>query len=97
MHEIDAAAIETDHRDFPTVKIAVLARYERIFERHSPGGRLVRLRDAPQRELVAGSYTAIILSHAQTVASAFNCGLYASGFALVRPTLEALFQAGHAR
>ena len=26
MHEIDAAAIETDHRDFPTVKIAVLAR-----------------------------------------------------------------------
>ena len=92
MHEIDAAAIETDHRDFPTVKIAVLARYERIFKLHSPDGRLVRLREAPQREAVAGSYTPIILSHTQTVASAFNCGLYASGFALVRPTVEALFK-----
>ena len=92
MHEIDAAAIETDHKDFATVKIALLARYERIFQRYSPGGRLVRLREAPQREAVAGSYTPIILSHTQTVASAFNAGLYASGFALVRPALEALLK-----
>ena len=70
----------------------MLARYDRLFKRHSPCGRHARLRDATQRELVAGSYTPIILCHTQTVASAFNSGLYASGFALVRPTLEALFK-----
>lgn len=92
MYEIDVAAIESDNRDFPVAKQAILNRYNRIYNQHTPGGRLVRRRSAPQRELVASAYTPIVLSHAQTVAGAFNSGLYASGLALVRPALEALFK-----
>ena len=92
MYEIDVAAIETDDRNFHIGKEAILDRYKRIFAQHSPGGQLVRLRDVPQRMAVAGSYTPIVLSHTQTAAGAFRSGLYASGFALVRPTLEALFK-----
>ena len=92
MYEINVAALETDSRDFPLARRAVLGRYNRLYEEHTPGGRLTRGRDAPQRERVAGSYTAIVMSHTQTAAGAFNSSLYASGFALVRPMLEALLK-----
>ena len=70
----------------------VLDRYNRLFAEHTPDGRLTRGRNPPQWECVAGSYTAIVMSHTQTVASAFDSELYASGFALVRPMLEALLK-----
>ena len=92
MHEINIAAIETDDPDFPIARDAALDRYTRLYEEHGPDGRIIRRRSAEQRELVASAYTAIILSHTQTVAGAFNSGLYASGFALLRPTLEALLK-----
>ena len=92
MYEINVAALETDSRDFPLARRAVLGRYNHLYEEHTPGGRLTRGRDAPQRECVAGSYTAIVMSHTQTAAGAFNSGLYAAGFALVRPMLEALLK-----
>ena len=92
MYEIKLATLETDSRDFLLARRAVLDRYNRLFAEHTPDGPLTRGRDAPQRECVASSYTAIVMSHTQTVAGAFNSGLYASGFALVRPTLEALLK-----
>ena len=79
MYEINVAALETDSRDFPLARRAVLGRYNHLYEEHTPGGRLTRGRDAPQRECVAGSYTAIVMSHTQTAAGAFNSGLYAVG------------------
>ena len=46
----------------------------------------------PPREVYAGSYTLIIVNHATVMAYAFRHGWYASGFALARPTLEALLK-----
>ena len=73
------------------MKQAVLDRYNRL-SRHVPQGPLTRRRDAPQRECVASAYTAIVVNHAATVAYAFHSERYASGFALVRPALEALLK-----
>ena len=97
MYEINLTALETDSRDFPLARRAVLDRYNRLFAENTPDGPLTRGRDAPQRECVAGSYTAVVIRHTQTVAGAFNSGLYASGFALVRPMLEAASETSHAR
>ena len=72
MYEIDVAALETDSREFPLAKRAILDRYSRLYAEHSPDGPLTRGRDAPQRECVAGAYTAIIMSHTQTAAWAFD-------------------------
>ena len=71
---------------------AVLERYDTFARRHVPAGRLTYNRDAPPREVYAGSYTPIIVNHAMVMAYAFRDGWYASGFALARPTLEALLK-----
>ena len=92
MYEINLTALETDSRDFPLARRAVLDRYVRLYEEHAPDGRLTRKRSVPQRELVASAYTPIITSHTQTIAGAFESGLYASGFALTRPMMEALLK-----
>ena len=92
MYEINVAALETDSGDFPLARKAILDRYRRLYVEHTPDGPLTRGRDAPQWECVASSYTAIVMSHTQTAAGAFESGLYASGFALVRPMLEALLK-----
>lgn len=92
MYEIKVATIETNSREFPLARRAVLNRYVRLYEQHVPDGRLTRKRSVPQRELVASAYTAIITNHTQTIAGAFESGLYASGFALTRPMVEALLK-----
>ena len=91
MYEIDVSGSATDGPEFGIIKDAVLDRYRRLL-RHAPRGSLQYKRDAPQRESAASAYTPIITSHAQVVAGAFESRLYASGFALVRPTLEALLK-----
>ena len=40
MYEINVAALETDSRDFPLARRAVLGRYNHLYEEHTPGGRL---------------------------------------------------------
>ena len=92
MYEINVATLETDSPYFPLAKERVLERYNRLYAEHTPAGKLTHRREPSHRECVASSYTTIVLSHTQTVASAFNSGLYASGFALVRPMLEALLK-----
>ena len=92
MYEINLTALETDSRDFPLARRAILDRYVRLYEEHAPDGPLTRKRSVPQRELVASAYTPIITSHTQTIAGAFESGLYASGFALTRPMVEALLK-----
>ena len=92
MHEINVATLETDSSDFPLARKGVLDRYNRLYAEHAPEGKLTPRREASQRERVASSYTAIVLNHTQTAAGAFNSGRYASGFALVRPMLEALLK-----
>lgn len=91
MYEIKTADRPTNHKEFCIVKDAALERYRRL-ARHVPNGRMTRRRDAPAREKYAGSYTPIIAGHASTMAYAFHSDLYASGFALARPTLEALLK-----
>lgn len=92
MHrKIQTADLSTDHREFHIVKRAVLDRYERL-SRHVPHGRLTRRRDAPQRDCVASAYTAIILNHTASAALAFDSEQHASGFALIRPAVEALLK-----
>ena len=88
------AAFGLQIHEFPIVKTATLDHYHVLYRAHTPSGQIVRLRTARPPEAIAGSYTPIILSHAQSMASAFNAGLYASGFALLRPILEALFKQG---
>ena len=58
MYEINLATLETDSRDFPLARKAVLDRDNRLFAEHTPDGPLTRGRDAPRRECVASSYTA---------------------------------------
>ena len=91
MYEIDVSDSATDSQEFDIIKKALIDRYYRL-ERHAPGGSFQYRRNAPQRATVASAYTPIITSHTQVVAGAFESGLYASGFALVRPTLEALLK-----
>ena len=92
MYEIKVADLATDSPDFGVVKRAVLDRYGRLYKQHVPDGQLTYRRNASQREIVAGTYTAIVLTHAQVAAGAFQSKLYASGFALMRPMLEALLK-----
>ena len=92
MYEINLTAPETNSRDFPLARRVVLDRYVRLYEEHAPDGKLTLKRNVPQRDLVASSYTPIILSHTQTIAGAFVYGLYASAFALTRPMMEALLK-----
>ncbi len=91
MYEINTADRPTDHKEFHIVKQAVLDRYNRL-ARHAPHGLLTRGQSVSAREKYAGSYTAIIVNHAVTMAYAFHSNRYASGFALARPTLEALMK-----
>ena len=70
----------------------VLDRYDRLYRQHVPGGRLTYRRDASQRDLVAGTYTSIVVNHAQVATCAFRSELYASGFTLMRPILEAVLK-----
>ena len=93
MYEIHVSNSATDSREFDIIKKALIDRYYRLLP-HEPGGSLSLQykRNAPQRETVASAYTPIIMCHTHVVAGAFNSGLYASGFALIRPTLEALLK-----
>ena len=91
MYEIKTADRPTNHKEFHIVKQAALDRYNRL-ARHAPHGRLTRGRSVSAREKYAGSYTTIIVNHAVTMAHAFHSDRYASGFALARPTLEALMK-----
>ena len=91
MYEIKTADRSTNHKDFHIVKQAALDRYSKL-ARHVPSGRLTRGHDVSVREEYAGSYTVIIVNHATTMAHAFHSNRYASGFALTRPTLEALMK-----
>ena len=72
MYEIKVADLATDSPDFGVVSRAALDRYDRLYKQHVPDGRLLYRRDASQREIVAGTYTAIVLTHAQVAASAFQ-------------------------
>lgn len=92
MYEIKVENLATNSPDFGVIRRTVLNRYDRLVTQHRPDGRLTYRRDASQREIVAGTYTAIVLTHAQVVAGAFRSKLYASGFALMRPILEALLK-----
>ena len=92
MYEIKVVDLATDSPDFGVIRRTVLARYNRLYTQHTPYGRLTYRHDASQREIVAGTYTAIVLTHAQVAAGAFHSELYASGFALMRPMLEALLK-----
>ena len=49
MYEINLETLETDSKDFSLARRAVLDRYDRLFAEHTPHGRLIRGRDAPQR------------------------------------------------
>ena len=92
MYEIKVVDLATDSPDFGVVRRAVLARYHRLYTQHTPDGRLTYRRAASQREIVVGTYTAIVLTHAQVATGASHSELYASGFALMRPMLEALLK-----
>ena len=92
MYEIKVADLETNSPNFGMVKRTVLERYNRLYRKHAPDGRLFYKRDSPQRELAAGTYMLIVVSHASVAADAFNSERYASGFTLMRPMLEALLK-----
>jgi len=71
MSEIKVEDLATDSPNFGVIRRTVLDRYDRLFAQHRPDGRLTYRRDVSQREIVAGTYTAIVLTHTQVVAGAF--------------------------
>ena len=92
MYEIKVADLATNSPDFGVVRRTVLDRYDRLYRQHVTCGRLPYRRNASQRDLVAGTYTSIVLTHAQVATGAFRSELYASGFTLIRPILEAVLK-----
>lgn len=92
MYEINVAGLETDSAEFPIAMEALRNRHNRFYRLHVPDGPLTYMRSAPEPQAVAGSYTPVIVNHAQTVSGAFEHQLYASGLALVRPLMEALLK-----
>ena len=92
MYEIKVADLETNGPNFDVIKHTVLERYDRLYREHRPGGRLSYKRDASQRELVAGTYMWLVVNHGFIAANAFRSDVYAPGFALMRPMLEALLK-----
>ena len=93
-YEINASNLDTSSREFPIILGALVDRYDRLYGAHVPDGHFDRGRDVTEPQAVAGSYTKIITNHTQTVAGAFRSELYASGFALLRPTVEAVLKQG---
>ena len=92
MYEIKVADLVTDSPDFGVARCTVLDRYDRPYRQHFPGGRLTYRRAASVRELVAVTYTSIIVNHTQVATGAFRSEMYASGFTLIRPILEAVLK-----
>ena len=92
MYKIDITERTTASEDFHVIRDAALERYRKLYTRHSAGGSQACKRNASQRENVASSYSVIITQHALTMIDAFHLKRYASGFALVRPVLEAFLK-----
>ena len=92
MYEIKVADLETNGPKFDVVRRTVLERYDRLYRQHAPGGQLSYKRDASQREIVAGTYMWLVVNHGFVAANAFRSDVYAPGFALMRPMLEALLK-----
>ena len=91
MYEIKVTDLATNSPDFGVVKRTVLERYDRLYK-HVPDGRLSYKRAASQREIVSGTYMQLVVSHGFIAANAFRSDVYAPGFALMRPMLEALLK-----
>lgn len=88
MHEINVRNIRTNSPEFPVVRDGLVDRYNRL-------GRANRIRRTTLRremsrcEIMAASYTGVVLSHTETIAFSTRQEHYASALALVRPALEA--------
>ena len=80
LDSLKVADLATNSPDFCVVRRTVLDRYDRLYRQHVTGGRLTYRRDASQRDLVAGTYTSIVLNHAQVATGALlrREGLYSS-------------------
>ena len=92
MYEIKVADLATNSLDFGLVRRTVLDRHDRLYRQHVPGGLLTYRRAASERDLVAGTYMSIVVNHALVATGAFRSELYASGFTLIRPILEAVLK-----
>ena len=92
MDEINVVGLKTDSPEFPAVRKAAFQRYQRLRDGHVPHGTLTRGPETSPRERAASQYTLVIVQHADVAARAFREGAYAPGFALARPTLEALLK-----
>ena len=91
MQRIHVSELTTASREFPVVNEGLRSRHCG-FADLLPDGRFVRRPGAPAGEWLASAYTPVVASHANTIAGAFESGLYASGLALVRPMLEAILK-----
>ena len=92
MWEINVADLTTDSREFPIAREAILGRYTRLRTQHLPAGDQRRKRAVSARERAAGSYTVVIVKHADIAMRAFGGGHYPPAFALARPALEGLIK-----
>ena len=92
MRTIELMNINTDDPAFDELRDVVLNRHQRLVACHRPSGTLTYMREASGQERTANAFMPVILDHTQTIAGAFRAGLYASAFALVRPTMEGLLK-----
>ena len=92
MWEINVADLTIDSPEFPIAKEAILGRYQRLRAQHLPAGDQTFKRNAPAQERTAGSYTVVVVKHADIAMRAFGGGHYPPAFALARPALEGLIK-----
>ena len=96
MIELNAQKMTTaaDDQDWGILKRVLLARVDRCMEpaRQEIFGRHTLQKDVSRGGLVAMAYAQLVLGHANVIRGCVAGGEYSSGFALLRPMLEALLK-----
>ena len=91
MYEINVKNLTTASRDFSVAKEAILERFQRFHDRHSPRGPLPKP-GFSQRRRTACSVALTITQNSLVMMGAFRNEWYAPGLTLMRPALEALLR-----
>ena len=91
MYEINVKDLTTARHDFSIARDAILKRFMKVHDRHSPVGPLPK-HGFSQRKRAACSIATTITQNSLVMMGAFRKEWYAPGLTLLRPALEALLR-----
>ena len=94
MIELNAQKMTTDDQDWWILKRVLLDRVDCCMDpaRQEISGQHTLQKDVSRGGLVAMAYAQLVLGHANVIRECAKSGEYSSGFALLRPMLEALLK-----